>query len=155
MKLRYNLFHAIDINFVEGVEAILSHDPCMDLSIKTYNYYFKVGMTPLLLAAHNNNYQILKLLYNYGHRMKVCQGVFFIKSYFSLYSLYYDEACDEFAGPSRSTSLGPRNTAPFKEMLQRWRAVGNTVSDLTGPKFEPQTSRSRDERVTAQLTARL
>ena len=23
------------------------------------------------------------------------------------------------------------NTAPFEEMLQRWRAVGNTVSDLT------------------------
>ena len=33
-------------------------------------------------------------------------------------------------------------------MLQRWRAVDNTVSDLTGPRFEPQTSRSRDERVT-------
>ena len=24
-------------------------------------------------------------------------------------------------------------------MLHRWRAVGNTVSDLTGPRFEPQT----------------
>ena len=24
------------------------------------------------------------------------------------------------------------NTAPFEEMLQRWRAVGNTVPDLTG-----------------------
>ena len=47
------------------------------------------------------------------------------------------------------------NTAPFEEMSQRWRAVGNTVSDLTGPRFEPLTSRSRDERVTAhQLTAR-
>ena len=44
------------------------------------------------------------------------------------------------------------NTAPFKEMLQRWRAVGNTVSVLTGPRFEPQTYRSRDECVTAQPT---
>ena len=35
-------------------------------------------------------------------------------------------------------------------MSQRWRAVGNTVSDLTGPRFELQASRSRDERVTAQ-----
>ena len=37
-------------------------------------------------------------------------------------------------------------------MLQRWQAVSNNVSDLTGPRFEPQTSRSRDERVTARLT---
>ena len=34
-------------------------------------------------------------------------------------------------------------------MSQPWRTVGNTVSDLTGLRFEPQTSRSRDERVTA------
>ena len=29
------------------------------------------------------------------------------------------------------------NTAPFEEKSQQWRAVGNTVSDLTGSKFEP------------------
>ena len=44
------------------------------------------------------------------------------------------------------------NTAPFEKMSQRWRAVGNTVSDLTGPRFGPQTSRSKDERVTARPT---
>ena len=33
-----------------------------------------------------------------------------------------------------------------EEMLQRWR------SDLTDPKFEPQTSRSKDERDTARPT---
>ena len=27
-------------------------------------------------------------------------------------------------------------------MLQRWRAIGNTVSDLTSPRFKIQTSRS-------------
>ena len=48
--------------------------------------------------------------------------------------------------------LRPGNSAPFKEILQRWRVVGNTVSDLTGPRFEPQTSRSRDEHVTALPT---
>ena len=53
-----------------------------------------------------------------------------------------------------SASLRLGNTAPFEEMSQRWRAVGNTVSDLTGPRFEPQTSRSRDERVTARPTGR-
>ena len=41
------------------------------------------------------------------------------------------------------------NIAPF-EMLQRWRTVDNTVSDLTGPKFELQTSSSRDERATVR-----
>ena len=32
--------------------------------------------------------------------------------------------------------LRPGKTAPFQEMLQRWRVVGNTVFDLTGPRFE-------------------
>ena len=40
-------------------------------------------------------------------------------------------------------------------MLQRWRTVGNTVSDLTSQRFEPQTFRSKDERVTARPTGRL
>ena len=43
-------------------------------------------------------------------------------------------------------------TASYEEISQRWRAVDNTVSDLIGPRFEPQTSSSRDERVTAQST---
>ena len=39
-------------------------------------------------------------------------------------------------------------------MLQQWRAVGNTVTDLTGPRFTPQAFRSRDERVTTRPTGR-
>ena len=58
------------------------------------------------------------------------------------------KACIEFTGLI-SASLRPGNAVPFNEMLQRWRVVGNTVSNLTGPRFETQTSRSRDERVTA------
>ena len=58
--------------------------------------------------------------------------------------------------PKRVTSLRAHlrliapagNTASFEEMLQRCQAIGNTVSDLTGPRFEPQPSRSRDEHVT-------
>ena len=46
-------------------------------------------------------------------------------------------------------SLRPGNTAPFEEMWQWWRAVGDTVSNLIGPRFEPQTLRSRDKCVTA------
>ena len=51
-------------------------------------------------------------------------------------------------------SLRPGNTAPFQEMSQRWRVADSTVSDLTGPRFEPQTSRSCEERVNAQPTGR-
>ena len=54
-----------------------------------------------------------------------------------------------------SASLLPGNTAPFEEMLQRWQSVGSTVSSLTGPRFEPQTSRSRDESVTIRRNGRL
>ena len=38
-------------------------------------------------------------------------------------------------------------------MSKRWRAVGN-LCVLTGPRFEPQTFRSRDERVSARRTGR-
>ena len=46
------------------------------------------------------------------------------------------------------------NTAPFKEISQRWSAVGNIVFDLTDPRFEPQTSCSRDKSVTARPIGR-
>ena len=67
-------------------------------------------------------------------------------------SLECSEACcNELAGPI-SASLRPGNTATFEEMSQRWQAVGNTVSDLTGSRFELWTSRFRYERVTARPT---
>ena len=73
-----------------------------------------------------------------------------ILSDLSLYLLYYAEACNEFSGRI-SASLRPgSNTASFEELSQGWRMVGNTVSDLSGPRFEPQTSRFRDERVAAR-----
>ena len=46
------------------------------------------------------------------------------------------------------------NTAPFKEILQQWQAIDNTVSDLTGPRFKPQTSHSRDENLISRPTNR-
>ena len=39
------------------------------------------------------------------------------KSSLLLYSLYYAEACSEFAGPDIAP---PGYTAPSEEMLQRW-----------------------------------
>ena len=57
--------------------------------------------------------------------------------------------------PKRVTSLWvhlrvnapARNTASFEELRQQWQAVTTTVSDLMDQKFEPQISRSRNERV--------
>ena len=49
-------------------------------------------------------------------------------------------------------SLRPGNLAPFEKTLQQWLAVGNIVSNLTCSRLEPQTSRSRDERVTVRTT---
>ena len=65
-----------------------------------------------------------------------------------LYSLCYTDA------ELISASLLPGSTALFKEMSQRWRAVGNAVSNLTGPGFEPRTICFEDERVTARPTDR-
>ena len=59
--------------------------------------------------------------------------------------------CKELTVPL-SVALYLGNTARFEKMSQRWRAVGNTVSDLTSPRLEPQTSSSIDKRVTAQPT---
>ena len=51
-----------------------------------------------------------------------------------------------------SASSRPGNAALLEKIPQWWLAVCNTVSCLTGPRFEPQTSRSRDEGFTARPT---
>ena len=74
------------------------------------------------------------------------------QSNLSLYSLYYAEARDELT-VSHLPFIAPAvNIASFKEISQRWRVVGKTVFDLTSPRFESQTSRSKDKHVTAQST---
>ena len=75
---------------------------------------------------------------------QICQIFFFFLrekrvKYFPAecpFKLYYAKAFTESVWPN-SASLYPRATS--FEMLQRWRAVGNTVSDLTPQLFEPQT----------------
>ena len=57
-------------------------------------------------------------------------------------------------GPSLRHCARATYTASVEEMSQQWRAVGNTESDLTGPRFEYQTSRFRGEGVTARPTGR-
>ena len=65
--------------------------------------------------------------------------------------MYYAKASNELAGPI-SASLRPGNTTSFEKMSQGWQAVANTVFDLTSLRFESQTSRFKDERVTARPT---
>ena len=86
--------------------------------------------------------------FSIGRKVLCLEKVFFTgkpnfksKSVLSLYPLCYTKACNEFAGPI-SALLRPGDTASFKKMSQPWRALGSTVSDLTGPRFEPLISRS-------------
>ena len=73
----------------------------------------------------------------------------FFKLNLSLVLLYYAEASNEFAKPIFIHIIVLGNTAALKEKLQQWRAVGNTVSDLTGPRIQPQIFCSIDKCVTA------
>ncbi|XP_039271230.1 short transient receptor potential channel 4-like [Styela clava] len=63
------IFHAIESDFVDGVKAILDCDSGTNAKISGENHYFHIGMTPMLLAAYNNNYEILSLLYERDHRL--------------------------------------------------------------------------------------
>ena len=72
---------------------------------------------------------------------------FKIKS--SLYSRYYTQARNEWRGPL------PRLSAwEFWKTSQRWRAVGDTVPDLTCPEIEPKTSRAYSGIATTAPTSR-
>ena len=64
-------------------------------------------------------------------------------------SLYYGEACYEVR--DLSLPLSAWATHSSKETLQRWRAVGDTASDLTAPGIEPNTFRA-DSHVFNQFT---
>ena len=72
-----------------------------------------------------------------GHRLKP-----------SLYSRYYAEACNKWR--VLLCDLAPGQNS-FKEASQRWRAVGDAVSDLNDPRFEPLTSRT-DNVLTTEVT---
>ena len=53
-------------------------------------------------------------------------GLKYIKLHFSLLLLYYADPRNEFAGPIIAP-LRSCNITSFAKVLQRWRAVGNTV----------------------------
>ena len=61
--------------------------------------------------------------------------------------------------PKRVTSrrahlrvIAPAQNSSFRKNVAAVASRWQTVSDLTGPKFKPQTFRSRDERVTVRST---
>ena len=60
----------------------------------------------------------------------------------SLNSLCYAEACNEFAWPI-SVSFHSCNTAPFRNCCSGGKLLA-TLSDLTSPRFESRSSRSRN-----------
>ena len=93
-----------------------------------------LGLEPCVLDSTSDSYVVE---HEYLRRIQY-------QSNLSLHSLCDAEVCYECVGLIPA-SLRPGNTAPFEKMSRRWRAVGNTSSDLTGSKFEPQTSpRSRE-----------
>ena len=85
--------------------------------------------------------------YYYYNMQPIIHVVYESNQMFHYIPLYYAKACNEFEEPI-STSSPSDNIVLFQEMLQRWRAVGNTVSDLTDQKFGPQTFRPIDEHST-------
>ena len=71
---------------------------------------------------------------------------------FILLAVLYAEAWNEWRGPSPQLSAW---VTQLEETSERWRAVGDTVSDLTDLGIKPQTSRTDSIVSTTELTGRL
>jgi len=69
-----NLLHAINAEFVEAVELLLQYEELVLTEGEPYSWekvdwntaYFTPDITPLILAAHKNNYEIIKMLLDRG-----------------------------------------------------------------------------------------
>lgn len=69
IKIGDALLYAIDENFVEAVELLLDHEVANlkrgesnSWEQDRENSFFSADMTPLILAAHRNNFEIIKIL---------------------------------------------------------------------------------------------
>ncbi|XP_063238100.1 transient-receptor-potential-like protein [Bacillus rossius redtenbacheri] len=68
------LLHAINAEFVEAVELLLEHEEIIHKEGEPYSWQkvdwntatFTSDITPLVLAAHKNNYEIIKILLDRG-----------------------------------------------------------------------------------------
>uniref|UniRef100_A0A1B0BHH4 Transient receptor ion channel domain-containing protein n=1 Tax=Glossina palpalis gambiensis TaxID=67801 RepID=A0A1B0BHH4_9MUSC len=73
------LLHAINAEFVEAVELLLEHEELIYKEGELYSWQkvdintatFPPDITPLILAAHKNNYEILKILLDRGAAVPV------------------------------------------------------------------------------------
>lgn len=64
MDLGDALFYAIQTEFYEAIVLLLQKDKQTTLQILPGTTSpFEPGLTPLMLAAHRNNYKILAMLY--------------------------------------------------------------------------------------------
>ena len=70
----------------------------------------------------------------------------------SLYPRYHAEVCNEWRAHLRSLASGQHSS---EETSQRWRAIGDTMSDLTGSGIEPQTSHTDRDMLNIEPTYRL
>ncbi|KAF5272565.1 hypothetical protein FQR65_LT04904 [Abscondita terminalis] len=74
VKTKDGLLHAINAEFVEAVELLLEHEELIHKENEPYSWQtvnlstatFTPDVTPLILAAHKNNYEILKILLDRG-----------------------------------------------------------------------------------------
>ncbi|XP_039248762.2 short transient receptor potential channel 5-like isoform X1 [Styela clava] len=75
VDLTESLFYAIENEFTEAVEYILNSDTAkqtrhVEMLVTSEESIFPRFLSPIMLAAHKNNYDILEILYNHGHRLR-------------------------------------------------------------------------------------
>lgn len=71
VEAKQSIFHCVKANFSEGAKLLLKKNDCNDIEIKGENNFFQTGLTPMILAGQDNNYDMLYLLHKCGHEMQV------------------------------------------------------------------------------------
>lgn len=72
VEMKDALLHAINEEFVEAVELLLDHEETIHVPGQPFSWEaveretFTTDVTPLILAAHKNNYEIIKLILDRG-----------------------------------------------------------------------------------------
>lgn len=68
------LYHAVDFGYYDVVELLLKYDQVRDQVITGEDSFYPPGLTPIQLAAHKNDFIMLKILYNNGFRIMAERG---------------------------------------------------------------------------------